>query len=109
MAGAGHEPIQILGRGVVLVAVSGFDIGALEQFEPAAVETLFAGPSLDQTGVHVLGQGAEEFDVVRAREIEGVDEKEAGVGGFDGLVQREGCELATIGSDLKVRSLQQIV
>ena len=28
-AGAGHQPFQVLGRGVVLVAVAGFDIGAL--------------------------------------------------------------------------------
>ncbi|MNS73916.1 hypothetical protein D3C72_1073750 [compost metagenome] len=73
-----------------MITVASFDIGAFQQLEATTVGALFAGPGLDQAHVHILGEGAQELDVVRARKIEGVDQQEAGVGGFDGLVDLEG-------------------
>src|SRR5690606_20206315 len=74
-----RKPLQILERRIVLIRVAGLDIGALQQLKAPAVATSLARPGLDQSFVDVLRQGAEEFDVVGPRKIEGVDEEEAGV------------------------------
>lgn len=66
LAGAGRQPFEVFG-GVVLVAVEGRDIGALEQFEAAAMGALLAGAGLDEACIHALGERAQELDVVGAR------------------------------------------
>ncbi len=49
----------------VVVGVAGFDVGALEYFEPATICAVLMRPSEDQALIYHLGLGAENVTIAR--------------------------------------------
>src|SRR3546814_15046933 len=70
--------------------ISGLDILPLADLEATPVETPIPRPRLDQPRLVVLGKRAQEFDVVRTREIQRAYEKEANVSPLHRLMQGKG-------------------
>lgn len=96
--GSLEKPRERFSGDLKVLRVARLYIGFVETIVPGRESMLIAGPSFDEPPVMILGQAAQEFDVVRWRAVVGEGQEERRVSMLISLMKAKRCEAGPLRS-----------